>query len=635
MAEQVRFDLIAHGGEQVKREFEKSADGADHATKSFDGLGKESDNLEKHIDGVKGKLADLRREIAKAPDDKSLRKDYNAAKRDLSFLDKVKDDAEKAAGVGVKVGQEVGKGLTEGLGDTLGAIPSQLKGAAIVAGVGIGAAMAPFIGAAIGGAVLGGVGIGGIVGGVALAAKDPRVQQAGTALGQDLLKDLGDAATPFRTPLLEAIDELHSAGTGLAHDLRNDFAQVAPLLKPLVEGLIGAARQAGPGLSKAFQAAKPALGAIANELPRIGAAISKALSDVAEGSDGGTEALIELIRVLEKTIVVGGEVIGFLEKAYDKTLDFASAFGHTAESAGDVVKYVNPAIYVMTQAMGDAADEADAVKGSLVQAKDVASAFGGSLHGVTKEATDLSGALNTVDDAMEQLFGNQMSLDEATLRYKKGLIDLKKELIDGKRTLNQNTEEGNANAQAIIRQIQYIDDIRKAEFAHNGSLEDANKHYQDHIKAIEATLIKLGYNKKEVEDLITAYKALNAVPNIVKSVTTQYLEKGAGANRYGRYEDGPGRALGGNADPGVSYKVNEYGQPELLMLGTRGQIVSHSDAMAALGRAGSQTAAAPVMNFNFPAPSGNAVWDLFIAELRKYVKNVGGGSVQSALGSSN
>lgn len=630
MAEQVRFDLIAHGGEQVKREFEKSADGADHATKSFDGLGKESGNLEKHIDSVKGKLVDLRREIARAPDDKSLRKDYNAAKRDLNFLEKIKDDGEKAAAVGVKVGEQVGKGVTEGLGDTLGALPSQLKGAGIVAGVGIGAVMAPFIGAAIGGAVLGGVGAGGIIGGVALAAKDPRVQQAGAALGQDLLKDLSDAASPFRTPLLEAIDELHSAGTGLAHDLRNDFAQVAPLLKPLVEGLIGAARAAGPGLSKAFQAAKPALGAIANELPRIGAAFSKALDAISEGSDGGTEALIELLRALEKTIVVGGEVIGFLEKAYDKALDFQSAFGHAAESVGDWVKYVNPAFYLMSRAMGDAADEADAVKGSLVQAKDVASAFGGSLNGVTKEAVDLTSALDAVNGAMEKLFGQQITLDEATLRYKQSLSDLRKELTDGKRTLNDNTQEGRDNREAVIKQIRAIEDLREAEFNQNGNLVDANRHYQDHIKALEATLIKLGYNKKEVEDLIAAYKALNAVPNIVKSVTTQYLEKGAGANRYGRYEDGPGRALGGNTEPGVNYRVNEYGQPEILMLGTRGQIVSHSDAMAALSRTApaAPTSTQVDVNLNFRGAE-----DAFMTFIRRCVQIYGGGSAQTAFGS--
>lgn len=632
MTEQVRFDLIVHGAGEGKREFERFADGADHATKSFDGLGKESSNLEKHIDSVKGKLVDLRREIAKAPDDKALRKDYNSAKRDLNFLEKIKDDAEKAAAVGVKVGEEVGKGVNEGVGDTVGALPTQIRGPAIAAGIGLGALMAPFVGAAIGGAVLGGVGVGGIIGGVALAAKDPRVQQAGMALGQDLLKDLSAAAAPFRTPLLEAIDEIHSAGTGLAHNLRDDFAQVAPLLKPLVEGMIGLVRDVGPGLSKAFQAAKPVLGAIANELPRIGAAISVALEDIADGSDGGTEALIELLRTTEKFIVAGGMLIGWLEKAYDKYLDFESAVGHAADEVGKWTAIVSPSILLVTTGLGNAADEADATRESLTRAKDVASAFGGSLHGVTKEATDLTGALKSINDEMDVLFGRQMSLDEATLRYKQGLGDLRKELTDGRRTLNDSTKDGQDNREAILKQIRAIEDLRDAEFQHNGNLVEANKHYQDHIAALKETLIRLGYNKKEVEDLIAAYKALNAVPNIVKSVTTQYLEKGAGANRYGRYEDGPGRALGGNTEPGVNYRVNENGQPELLMLGTRGQIVSHSDAMAALSRSAPAAPASTQVDVNL---NFRGAEDAFMTFIRRCVEIYGGGSAQTAFGQSS
>jgi len=127
---------------------------------------------------------------------------------------------------------------------------------------------------------------------------------------------------------------------------------------------------------------------------------------------------------------------------------------------------------------------------------------------VGEEAAIAAQNVQALKDAFDRLFDAQMSYDRAVIAVKQGLADLKKELLDGTRTLSINTEEGRKNRSAVLDQIQAIKDLRQARIDHGMALDEANKLYVKDIEGLRNVMLQAGYTKKEIDALIDAYRQI-------------------------------------------------------------------------------------------------------------------------------
>lgn len=110
--------------------------------------------------------------------------------------------------------------------------------------------------------------------------------------------------------------------------------------------------------------------------------------------------------------------------------------------------------------------------------------------------------------AFDELFGAQMSMDRANIKYAEGAKALTKELAHGRREIRLDTEEGRNNRSAVLDQIDTINDLREARIAHGDTLDVANGKYLKDIEGLRKTLRQAGFTKKQIDDLTGAYRKI-------------------------------------------------------------------------------------------------------------------------------
>lgn len=498
-------DSFDRMGREAKKDFATAGAAAKAAGNQVDDLTGDMRQLERQIDDTQHELARLNREFARTGDI-SLQKTIRSTDRDLAFLQKVRKSF-------ADEGTESAKSFSASFRDGIGSLPSELKGALIVGAVGLAVLIGPAIGAAVGGAVLGGVGAGGIIGGVALAAQDPRVKAAGAALGDQLLGDLKQSAQPIIDPLLASMDELRSAGQTFSGSLASGFGKLAPYVERVAEGVEGFADAIGPGLSDAFDKAGPMIKLIADELPAIGESISYALSSIAEESDGATMGLASLLHLIEDGIETTGDFIAtlsaiyeFLVRGADQSADWGQKWLGWIPGVGDGFDSLK--------------EKTSTLIGDLDKSKEAAGGLAGGFYDLTRSAADAKKEIDALERSFSELFGIQMSVDEANIAYQESIDKTIEVLKEGKRTLDINTQAGRENKEALLNQVDAINDVRDANIANGMSLGDANKIYDQQLSQLRKTLLSLGYNKQQVDALITAYK------NVPKNVSTEVAAPG-------------------------------------------------------------------------------------------------------------
>ncbi|MFD6770982.1 phage tail tape measure protein, partial [Micromonospora chalcea] len=126
--------------------------------------------------------------------------------------------------------------------------------------------------------------------------------------------------------------------------------------------------------------------------------------------------------------------------------------------------------------------------------------------GVGGAAGDAADAVQELKDAFDALFKQEMSYDKALLAYKQGIADVKAELRDGTRTLNDNSQAGRDNIAAVLEQIDKIKALRDARLEHGATLDDANAKYVRDIDGLRRTMLQAGYTKDEVDELVGKYR---------------------------------------------------------------------------------------------------------------------------------
>jgi len=170
-----------------------------------------------------------------------------------------------------------------GLIDALGSLPSVLKGAAIVAAVGVGAVMAPALASAIISGTLLAVGGGALAAGIVGAAKSPQVVNAWKKFGRQATVVFDRFSKPFIKPLERAASTFGRALARAEPTINRIGQTMAPIIDKLAPAFASMAEKALPGILAAVQASVPLFDVLADNLPGIGTSIAGFFDKIAQG----------------------------------------------------------------------------------------------------------------------------------------------------------------------------------------------------------------------------------------------------------------------------------------------------------------------------------------------------------------
>lgn len=599
---ELRARLTVTGENAAKAGLKNFGDEAAKAGDKIEDLAKDTDHLAESAANAEAEYKRLIKVFQETGDlDKKV---LSKAKREMRFFENLQKELEaelKQAAIEVAApgggGSIIGEGIAKGMGAAIAAGGPMLIGSLAA----VGALLTPFLGGVIASAVLGGTGIGGIVGGIALAAKDNRVEAAASNLAETAMTAFASAGEPFVAATVDSLHTLERASQDVAGSIGQGFRTIAPTLKPLTDGVIGLVNEAMPGLLKGFEAAKPVIRVIANELPEIGGALGDFFGIIGDDPDGAIMAFQTLSDIIQGTLRFTAVFINNMSRLYEGTVEAGSAISGVLEDILHWAAIIAPPLEFLSDIFGDNRDRMEELKQGLADAKDPSKDFAGNLRDIAKEADNAEQQLRDMKDASNDLFDVTMTLDKATIAYKSGIRELRDELLEGARTLDLNTEAGLANMETATNWIQLIEGMRDAEAESTLGIVEANKRYAERLEALKKEMLQMGYNKKAVEELIQKYlavpKAIEVKLSMVqagsaaawsafRAIERQQHEKNRTVGNVAFTEFIEQRAMGGPTRAGRTYVVGENG-PELWSENANGFITPAGQTAALMsGRSG-------------------------------------------------
>ena len=244
MSEEIRMDIVSvapsKGLTDAARDVYHLKGEADDLTASFGKLEDGTFDLDKAIEDTRIEVKRLHEEFARTGEQGFL--------REVRGQEGMLRRLERAAKSVVP-----GPGKDDNIGDLksmIGSIPSVGRGALIGSVVGLGALMAPAIGAIVSGAVVGAAGAGGVVGGIIAASKDSRVQSAWHRFTQDTFTMEMFGGDKFVQPVIDSLGKLR--GVFEQSGIDEVMGKAAGFVEPLADGIGGFVTNIMPGLSEAF-----------------------------------------------------------------------------------------------------------------------------------------------------------------------------------------------------------------------------------------------------------------------------------------------------------------------------------------------------------------------------------------------
>jgi hypothetical protein len=373
---------------------------------------------------------------------------------------------------------------------------------AIAAGITIGA---PAIGGALAATVAAGV----LAGGIFAAAQNSKVKDAWKSLGHDAAGSFEQAAEPLVDPLIRGAGRLRPVLDEIASHARADFSALAPALDKLIDGAGGFVQKLMPGLD-VFSRQHDALDAVADELPRIGAAFSDVFESISRAGSGSKEALVDVLHSAEGLLVVTGKLIEYTSRWYESEKALFHLF--TGDMQGAMDRWIlatdtsgKTAVGVSQASTAAWATVKDSVVGAGQAAELTAEQFGklsGQISATHQDADVLAGAM------VDKLLNTTMSLDEATLHFAESQTRLTEAVDKNGTQLDIHTAKGQANHQAILgvvaANIQQYDTLVKA----GVSSQDAAAAYDQNTSALIKQMQAAGFTSAQIGDLIGKYMAV-------------------------------------------------------------------------------------------------------------------------------
>lgn len=558
--QKLEFDLVARDV-NATRAVDGLASSMDKAGDSAGNLSRQTSKVDEELKATRKSLLDLQRQFDQTGDLDLLGK-IGRAQGKVTRLEKIRQNLDATA-------EEAGKSFGDKfIASAMAGLSSAVGGNPYATGVkaAFAVAAAPGIGAVVSSAVLGGAGLGGIIGGVTLAARDPRVQAAGTELGEQLMREFTRAAEPFVEPVLESLDKFGDAGW--AAKLEPTFDKLATHVEPLTDGLIGFGDGVIRGFNTLADAAGPVLDTLTNHLPELGDAVDEAFTSIAENPEEAAAALDMLLDTVEDLIVTGGEFVGTLTDIYGGVLDVGHAIGLVDEQTK-----------VWTKDTGDGADANHRFARSTDDAAD--------------SVDDLR---NTLTTYLDMAFGLQEAQDQVANSWARLTEQIKEQKEEGDK--GAGSLEGNTRAARDNREVMrgladgYADVINETVMA--GKSTDG----------LRAQFLAQAKQAGIAANQAKAYAdQLFSIPDVVKTTLELRFRQIGGINSGGR----GGAVFSGYSEGGLVEGPGTGTSDDIVAKVSNGEYVlkaeatrrigvgalDHLNAGGSLASAGGQTAAAP------------------------------------------
>lgn len=608
------------------RDAEKAAKAVDGLGDSFKTTADRSGHVDTEIARLKAHVVELGEEFDRTGDRdlfKSLRQDRG----ELSRLQKIRKELDALG----DAGEAAGSGGLASIGEMLGALPAQAKGAGMAIGVTLAAGAAPLIGAAIAGAVAGGVGLGGIAGGIAAAASNPRVQAAAADFAADMKAEFADVGNAFVSPIEESLSRLSAGISGLGLD--DLLRPLADDLPEITDGLIGFAESAMPGLTRAIDAAGPAIDVIVKELPKMGQAFGDMIGDIAE-SDGAVEGLRYTLELISMTARATGVVIGGLSDTFHwMATTGMDVVGVVADIADVISAVIVPATLLVDtpwDMLGEAADHMSDMAsgagkiGAMIPGSAAALDGMGDAAERTGHKTQTAAAnIDQMNASISRSLGLALSMTESTIAWEAGIDRLTQSVEDNGTTLDIGTAAGRANAEALTNLVGVALRQRDANLELGLSQADANTQFQKAVDEIYRIGHAAGLTDADLKkivgehhiDIVTTYTSVYNGPSALKGDPLGYAEY--------FFNGLPGRASGGPVMAGQPYVVGEH-RPELFVPSENGTIVPSVPTGAGRSSGGSGGGS---MSYRPLVVSGDVIGEAMFLALQKKIWDEYGGDI--------
>lgn len=492
---------LAGMGEAAKRTGNDVDDLGKRTSRSADDTGK----LDRRIGELKTSVRDLGTEFDRTGDP-SLLKKFRADSAELAGLLRMRketggfaSDVKDVAGEAEKAAAEVQK-LTKGMG--LFSFETPGMGQAGAAGVGLlgipALAGAGGTVAALAGAGAAGLGIYGAV----LGDPDRFAKAWGLASGQ-VEQDLIEASRPFTGPAMDAIRSVPAVVA--SWHLESALAPAVKYVPELVRGIEGFATGIEHGAADLVAKAGPAVTALSEGMDRLGDATGSALSSIADGAEGGAQALRDTAAALSYVIEGFGGVVEGAEKAYSFVHDHPIAsgigsFGLTVPIS--LLEQTDNQTKVLTQ--------------TELGAKQAAEEAGHAFDAQGDDLTKLGQKLEAASMTMDKFVGGQvtaalntmMSLDRATLGFNQSLLAVTDSVKANGHSLDEHTAKGAANVSVILSAVQANIQTYQSNIAAKMGAEQAAAAYDAGTAALEKQLRQAHFTQGQIDGLIGKYRAI-------------------------------------------------------------------------------------------------------------------------------
>lgn len=618
----------------------KMRQSSDGTGTSFKEQTKAAHNLDEELAKLRAHLVALEAQYA-ATGDRSLFKGIRSDRSAISTLERIKKDLKDIKDEGGKATSattllkstattaagafvELGGVLTRGLSDAASAIGDvapggALKGSLIAAGVAAAAEIGPLIVASIGGAISTAVGVGGVAVGLVAAAKDPAVKSAMSAFGAELSDEFTAIGKPFVKPFQDALAILSADVKSLR--LSDVFADAAPAATGLAHTVGDFAKSVMPGFDHALQRSAPYIDQLDRGLMTIGQGLGSLLDDIS-ASPGDLQAFRQALDLTGAALALVGKAVAAAGAAWHDINAAWARFYHGLAAAGSMM----PGFSAQWENLANRLDAYDRVGNQAITTTDLFGATVGAASAPVQTlgtnadlATAATGALGRALSATQQAFLGFMGAD---ISAEQALDDFAKSVQTNGRSLDVHSQAGRDNLRILDQLARSAADAAEATFKQTGSVQKAQQTYEGFRKELLALLLTLGYDKQAAQDLVNQWLGMDGLTATLTVKVKVKKEGEASFADLGKVSFGtaPHRAGGGSVVAGVPYTINERAGKEVYFP------AGGSVAPAALSPAAGPQRIEVQINLS-GAP------EEFLRWVRKQVRVVGGGSVQTAFGS--
>jgi len=591
------------------RSSEKAEDAADDLGDETDDLGKKLAKLDAEIKLAEHELKGLARAFADTDDaaqrldiakvQRKLQRDIRNLTKNKSLLkDLIPDpDPKDTRSIGTKIVQGVASGVKGAAGP--------MKGAFLVSVIG---ALAPEAAGLLAAAVVGGVGIGGIIGGAALAAKNPQIQAYAKQIGGRFSKDItAEAEGSFLNPLQKSLTLVDAAAQAAVPKIGKIFQSLGPELEPLTADILAAGNAILDAFVYTAARAHPVMESLGKLTRSVGNDAAGFIEEMADHSDAGAKALDHLTDSVHLLMSGLTPAIGALAETYswlDKLIQWAG----DVPVLGEALHQLNVGLFGPIGMLGDMAQKMGLVKKSTEE-----------VVPPTKELTDKQKALQQqFDDSTRAAQGEQDALDELSKQLKAqtdpvfGLLNAQDKLAAAQKNATEVTKKSGSEsreAKAAYREL------AEAALDVEGAAGLLGDQFDGHMTpALEATLRSAGLTQRRIDQLKEQFNqarkagqqfARNYKANLQvtgtdvsaarvahvrdllaqvrsKKISVSVLVNDSKLNKVNDQLErirggGDGRATGGSVAKGVPYWVGEGGR-ELFVPDQSGRMSSASSS---------------------------------------------------------